>query len=93
MYYSLHYYLYILVCLKYLISFRSEYHFHEECCEMIYKRLYDLLEPKDELFVCALYTRRGGIDICPLRHNKNCTFKDFDALSDVTKFARNGVKQ
>ncbi len=78
--------------LKYLISFRSEYHFHEECCEMIYKRLYDLLEPKDELFVCALYTRRGGIDICPLRHNKNCTFKDFDALSDVTKFARNGVK-
>ena len=79
--------------LKYLISFRSEYHFHEECCEMIYKRLYDLLEPKDELFVCALYTRRGGIDICPLRHNKNCTFKDFDALSDVTKFARNGVKQ
>lgn len=34
--------------LKYLISFRSEYHFHEECCEMIYKRLYDLLEPKDE---------------------------------------------
>ena len=78
---------------KYLSSFRSEYHFHEECCEMIYKRLYDLLEPKDELFVCALYTRRGGIDICPLRHNKNCTFKDFDALSDVTKFARNGVKQ
>lgn len=79
--------------LKYLISFRSEYHFHEECCEMIYKRLYDLLEPKDELFVCALYTRRGGIDICPLRHSKNCTFKDFDELSDVTKFARNGVKQ
>ena len=24
---------------KYLCSFRSEYHFHEECCEMIYKRL------------------------------------------------------
>ncbi len=79
--------------LKYLISFRSEYHFHEECCEMIYKRLYDLLEPKDELFVCALYTRRGGIDICPLRHSKNCTFKDFEALLDVAKLARNGVKQ
>jgi len=28
--------------IKYLSSFRSEYHFHEECCEMIYKRLYDL---------------------------------------------------
>ena len=23
---------------KYLSSFRSEFHFHEECCEMIYKR-------------------------------------------------------
>ena len=59
---------------KYLCSFRSEYHFHEECCEMIYKRLYDLLDIEnggDELFVCALYTRRGGIDICPCRWSKN----------------------
>ena len=54
---------------KYLTSFRSEYHFHEECCEMIYKRLIDLLNENDELFVCALYTRRGGIDISPVRSN------------------------
>ena len=52
---------------KYLTSFRSEYHFHEECCEMIFKRLSDILNEKDELMVCALYTRRGGIDICPVR--------------------------
>ena len=52
---------------KYLTSFRSEYHFHEECCEMIFKRLSDILDEKDELMVCALYTRRGGIDICPVR--------------------------
>ena len=26
---------------EYLSSFRSEYHFHEECVEMIYKRLSD----------------------------------------------------
>lgn len=78
---------------KYLISFRSEFHFHEECCEMIYKRLSDLLDKDDELFVCALYTRRGGIDICPVRMNKNCT-KDFAKdLRDISKFARNGVKQ
>ncbi|MBO6087485.1 hypothetical protein J6P92_03960 [bacterium] len=52
---------------KYLTSFRFEYHFHEECCEMIFKRLSDILNEKDELMVCALYTRRGGIDICPIR--------------------------
>lgn len=78
---------------KYLCSFRSEFHFHEECCEMIYKRLYDLLDDNDELLVCALYTRRGGIDICPARWSKNCTVKDADALLDIKKYARRGVKQ
>ncbi|MFR1672521.1 MAG: NADPH-dependent 7-cyano-7-deazaguanine reductase QueF [Candidatus Gastranaerophilaceae bacterium] len=79
--------------IKYLSSFRSEFHFHEECCEMIYKRLYDLLDSDDELFVCALYTRRGGIDICPSRISKNCNIDDMNKLIDITKFARNGVKQ
>ncbi len=76
---------------KYLSSFRSEYHFHEECCEMIFKRLHDLLDDGDELFVCALYTRRGGIDICPVRYN--CKIEDTDKLLDITQFARCGVKQ
>lgn len=76
---------------KYLCSFRSEYHFHEECCEMIYKRLFDILNENDELFVCALYTRRGGIDICPIRYNHE--IKDIKKLIDLTTFARNGVKQ
>ncbi len=78
---------------KYLCSFRSEYHFHEECCEMIFKRIFDLLDEDDELFVCALYTRRGGIDICPVRWTTNCGFKGYEPLVDVTTFARNGVKQ
>ncbi len=78
---------------KYLCSFRSEYHFHEECCEMIYKRLYDILDDADELFVCALYTRRGGIDISPVRWSKNCSIKDAELLLDMTKFARCGIKQ
>ena len=69
---------------KYLSSFRSEYHFHEECCEMIYKRLYDLLDRDDELFVCALYTRRGGIDICPSRRSKNCNIVDVFKLTDTS---------
>ncbi len=78
---------------EYLTSFRSEYHFHEECCEMIYKRIYDILEEDDELFVCALYTRRGGIDICPLRKSKNCQILDSDELINLETFARCGVKQ
>lgn len=79
--------------LKYLCSFRSEYHFHEECCEMIYKRLMDLLDKDDKLFVSALYTRRGGIDICPSRWSKNCEIKDVNKLIDLKCFARNGIKQ
>ena len=52
--------------LKYLVSFRNENHFHEEVCEMIYKRLWDTFHP-DELAVTCIYTRRGGIDITPIR--------------------------
>lgn len=54
--------------LKYIVSLRNENHFHEEICEMTYKRLYDLFQP-EILMVCCLYTRRGGIDICPCRAN------------------------
>lgn len=79
--------------IKYLSSFRSEYHFHEECCEMIYKRISDLLDTNDELFVCALYTRRGGIDICPSRWSKNCHNEDIKSLLDTTKYARKSIKQ
>ncbi len=78
---------------KYLSSFRSEFHFHEECCEMIFKRLHELLNPNDELFVCALYTRRGGIDINPSRWTKNCIIDDVFKLIDLKKFARGSIKQ
>ena len=55
--------------LKYLVSFRNENHFHEEVCEIIYQRLMDILKP-EVLMVACIYTRRGGIDICPVRSNK-----------------------
>lgn len=54
--------------LRYVVSLRNENHFHEEICEMVYKRLYDLFHP-EILAVTCLYTRRGGIDICPSRAN------------------------
>jgi len=52
--------------MQYIVSMRKENHFHEEICECIYKRLYDMLKP-EELLVACLYTRRGGIDINPVR--------------------------
>jgi 7-cyano-7-deazaguanine reductase len=52
--------------LQYIVSMRKENHFHEEICECIYKRLHDILKP-EELLVACLYTRRGGIDINPVR--------------------------
>ncbi len=55
--------------LKYLISFRNENHFHEEVCEMIYHRLLTFFKPS-LLMVGCVYTRRGGIDIVPIRANK-----------------------
>lgn len=52
--------------MEYLVSFRMENHFHEEVVEMIYKRFYDIFKP-EKLMVAAMYTRRGGIDINPIR--------------------------
>lgn len=53
--------------LQYIVSMRRENHFHEEICETIYKRLYDILPKETKLLVACLYTRRGGIDINPVR--------------------------
>ncbi len=51
---------------EYIASFRAENHFHEEVCEVIFKRMYDTFSPS-HLNVTCLYTRRGGIDINPTR--------------------------
>lgn len=68
--------------LQYIVSMRKENHFHEEICECIYKRLQDLINP-DELFVACLYTRRGGIDINPLRaSSREVAYKYGSGLTD-----------
>lgn len=56
--------------LKYIVSMRKEQHFHEEICENIYSDLHNYFKPS-ELLVQCLYTRRGGIDINPIRHTEN----------------------
>lgn len=51
---------------SYLVSFRKENHFHEEVVEMIFSRLLEAFQPA-QLMVAAMFTRRGGIDINPIR--------------------------
>lgn len=53
--------------LQYVVSMRGENHFHEEIVECVFKRLFDLLPKGTDIAVCAMYTRRGGIDINPIR--------------------------
>jgi len=55
---------------KYIVSHRTVSHFHEEICEMVYKHLTDAYEP-EQLMVACLYTRRGGLDINPVRASHN----------------------
>lgn len=52
--------------LSYLLAYRNHQEFHEQCVERIYTDLYARLSPAF-LSVHALYTRRGGLDICPWR--------------------------
>ena len=52
--------------LKYIVSFRRHTEFHEHCVERMYCDIWNALRP-ESLFVMALYTRRGGLDINPWR--------------------------
>jgi 7-cyano-7-deazaguanine reductase len=52
--------------LAYVISFRRHQEFHEQCVERIFCDLLAVCAPA-KLSVQALYTRRGGLDICPWR--------------------------
>jgi len=52
--------------LRYLISFRQHNEFHEQCVERIFSDISRHCMP-ESLSVQALYTRRGGLDICPFR--------------------------
>lgn len=74
--------------LEYVVSFRNENHFHEEIVECMFRRILDKLQP-DVLDVMAFYTRRGGIDICPMRSTRdNSIFTRFTdmSISDYREF-------
>jgi 7-cyano-7-deazaguanine reductase len=61
---------------KYIVSHRTVSHFHEEICEMIYAHLTERFKP-EQLMVSCLYTRRGGIDINPIRATHNMLIPEF----------------
>ncbi|GKS90313.1 NADPH-dependent 7-cyano-7-deazaguanine reductase QueF [Acidovorax sp. SUPP2539] len=52
--------------LQYLVSFRNHNEFHEQCVERIFMDVWTRCKPI-KLSVYARYTRRGGLDINPLR--------------------------
>ena len=62
---------------KYLMSYQDQGDFHEQCIEAIYQDIYNEYKCA-HLEVCGRFQRRGGIDINPIRGNRNkILFKNF----------------
>jgi len=62
--------------LAYLISYRNHMGFHEDCVERIFLDLWKL-GTWEYLSVQGYFTRRGGLDINPVRVLKNSVIKNF----------------
>ena len=80
--------------LKYIVSFRNENHFHEEVCELIFNDLRNKLQrngdsvlPNTKLAVICRYTRRGGIDINPVRHTANMQPSELTTITSINSRA------
>lgn len=56
--------------LQYIVSFRDHNEFHEQCVERIFMDISERCNP-EQLTVEARYTRRGGLDINPIRSTEN----------------------
>jgi 7-cyano-7-deazaguanine reductase len=65
--------------LGYLCSYREHQGFHEACCERIFTDITARCAPQ-ELLVGCFYTRRGGIDINPIRSSYPLKPQDFPRL-------------
>lgn len=76
--------------LEFLVSMRNENHFHEEIAEMMFKRFYEKIQP-GHLTIACVYTRRGGIDITPVR--SNALPGEFDALTDPARLVEKIFRQ
>jgi len=58
--------------LRYLVSYREHQGFHEACVETIHSDIMNRCRPL-ELEVGARFTRRGGLDINPIRSTSPCS--------------------
>jgi len=67
---------------KYIVSHRQVSHFHEEICEMVFTHLNEAYAP-EKLMVACLYTRRGGLDINPIRATHSDMIPAFFTAMDV----------
>lgn len=67
---------------RYLLSYRQHQGFHEQCIEQIFVDIYQQCHP-ETLTVRGYFTRRGGLDINPVRSTQSlvCT-------NHVTRFGR-----
>ncbi len=63
--------------LQYLVSYRNHVGFHEECVDRIFYDLFNILTPQS-LLIYARFTRRGGIDINPVRANYQISINDIN---------------
>lgn len=71
--------------LRYIVSFREHSEFHEQCVERMFLDIMRACAP-EELTVIALYTRRGGLDINPIRTTMKFDVEEIFKLS-VTEVA------
>lgn len=65
--------------LRYIVSFRNHEEFHEQCVERIFLDISRQCAP-EKLSVSARYTRRGGIDINPIRTSERIEAATNDRL-------------
>jgi 7-cyano-7-deazaguanine reductase len=65
--------------LQYIVSLRQHNEFHEHCVERIFTDIQTHCQP-EALCVMANYTRRGGLDINPVRTTDHELIPDFKRL-------------
>lgn len=76
--------------LQFIVSMRNENHFHEEIAEMMFKRFYEKIHP-GILTIACVYTRRGGVDITPVRSSN--LPGEFNALTDPARLTEKIFRQ
>lgn len=74
----------------YIVSMRNEQHFHEEICELIYNH-FDI--GQEDILVACLYTRRGGIDINPVRARSTYLLTRYMNLDNLNFLQKKSYRQ